>query len=200
MFLSKIKKLLRVFAGFIGFIIKRIKGKPFSGVWATFEYLDDTCNAIAKLKKEKRIKIVTHSPCYRHEIMDALGNPTSRLPVATLFCGIVGVTAAFAMVVWMSLEWVLPVSGKSIISLNPIIIIAFELTILFSVYGTVLGMLIFGIKDRLKITLPKSSQYKNYKRFTQDRFGIVVCCEQAMVNQAESILREFSPEEVSRET
>ncbi|MCP4578774.1 MAG: DUF3341 domain-containing protein [Deltaproteobacteria bacterium] len=197
---NKIERMKLLIVRFIRFLIKLIKGKPFYGVWATFEYLDDACDAISRLKKEGYRDIVTHSPCYRHEIMDALGNPKSRLPIFTLLCGIVGVTIAFAMVIWMSLEWVLPVSGKSIVSLNPIIIIAFELTILFAVYGTVLGMLVLGIKDRLKVKLPKSPHYKNYSRFTQDRFGIVVCCEEPLLTLAESILRQFSAEEVTLET
>ncbi len=62
----------------------------FAGVWATFEYLDDTCAAIKELKNAGFDQITTHTPCARHEIDHALGNPQSRVPFATLAGAFVG--------------------------------------------------------------------------------------------------------------
>ena len=61
--------------------------KKFCGVWATFQYLDDFCNAIKELRNQDKKKITTYSPCPRHEIFDALGNPVSRVPFFTLAMG-----------------------------------------------------------------------------------------------------------------
>lgn len=193
---SKLKRLGLVIGSFIRFLVKKVRGKPFSGVWATYEYLDDACEAIMQLRKGGYTKLTAYSPCYRHEIMKALGNPKSRVPVFTLGGGMIGASIAVLMIVWMSLEWVLPVSGKPIVSVNPIVIIAFELTILIGAYATVVGMLILGIRSRLSTKLPKSDRYKTYQRFTQDRFGVVVNCEEALIKKAETILKQNAAEEV----
>ena len=64
--------------------------KKFSGVWATFEYLDDTCEAIKELKNENFNHITTHTPCPRHEIDHALGDPQSRVPFVTVIGSLIG--------------------------------------------------------------------------------------------------------------
>ncbi|MBF0433683.1 MAG: DUF3341 domain-containing protein, partial [Fibrobacteria bacterium] len=120
--------------------------KKFCGVWATFEYLDDLCGVIKKLRRQGYYDLTTHTPCPRHEIREALGNPESRVPFITLLMGILGVILAFLMCGWMSLEWVLPVSGKTILSVPPFAIIGFELAILFAAFGTLAGMYLLGLK------------------------------------------------------
>ncbi len=191
--------LLRLLLKLVQLVLKRIKGKPFSGVWATFEYLDDTCDAATELKKKGYHDIISHSPCFRPELLQALGKTQSPLPVITLLFGIAGAVLATLMVVWMSLDWVLPVSGKPIISINPMIIIIFELIILFGAYGTALGMLLLGLRERAKTKLPKSDQYRSYQRFTQDRFGLVVNCDPSAAKAVSEILSRFSAEEVTCE-
>ena len=88
----------------------------FSGAWATFAYLDDTCAAIKELKNEGFDKITTHTPCPRHEIDHALGNPQSRVPFATLAGAFVGFGLAVLIMTKMALDWILPVSGKPIVA------------------------------------------------------------------------------------
>ncbi len=198
--MAKIKKLINIIILLIRIIIRWIKGKPFYGVWATFEFLDDTCEAIRHLQAQGYQKIVTHSPCPRKELETALNTPHSRLPFLTfIFVGL-GTLSALAMTVWMSLQWVLPVSGKAIISYHPILIITFELSILFGVLGTLLGMVLLGKLDSFRVKRPKSKLYTSYDRFTQDRFGIVVYCPGLEIDTVEEIMTQNSAEEIHRET
>ena len=78
--------------------------KNFSGAWATFEFLDDTCDAIKELRGAGFSKITTHTPCPRHEIDHALGNPQSRVPFATLAGAVVGFCLAILIMTKMALD------------------------------------------------------------------------------------------------
>ncbi len=174
--------------------------KKFCGVWATFEYLDDFCNSVKDLRSKNFKKITTYSPCPRHEILDALGNPVSRVPFFTLAFGILGVTIAYTLASWMSLDWVLPVSNKPIVSLPPFTIIAFELMVLLGAYGTMVGVVFLIIRETRKFTFPKSNKFKNYDRFTHDRFGLVVRCKKKDIKKLIQIVKIHQPEEINNES
>ncbi len=168
----------------------------FSGVWATFEFLDDTCSAIKELRDRGFNQITTHTPCPRHEIDHALGNPQSRIPFFTLLGGIVGFGLAIFIIVKMTLMWILPVSGKPIISIPIMGPIAFELSVLISIYFTIGGLFFLIARDTFRHSKPKSKKYKDYNRFMRDRFGIVVPCDNNKIDDAESILKKHQAEEV----
>ena len=51
----------------------------FKGVWGIFEYLDETTETIEKVRNEG-VQPTVISPCPRHEIDHALGNPSTILP------------------------------------------------------------------------------------------------------------------------
>ncbi len=173
---------------------------PFSGVWATFEYLDDTCAAIKELKNEGFDRITTHAPCPRHEIDHALGNPQSRVPFATLTGAVLGFGLAVLIITKMGFDWILPVSGKPVVSVPPMGPIAFELSVLISIYFTIGAILLMTVWDTWKHPVPKSRKYKEYDRFMRDRFGIVVACGNGDVEKIENILKNHQAEEVNLET
>jgi hypothetical protein len=173
--------------------------KKFSGVWATFEYLDDTCEAIKELKNENFNHITTHTPCPRHEIDHALGDPQSRVPFVTVIGSLIGFGLAILITTKMALDWILPVSAKPILSVPIVVPIAFELTVLLSIYFTMGGMLFFILKDTFKHLVPKSQKYKDYDRFMRDRFGIVVACKKDDFQKIEAIFQKHQAEEVNLE-
>ncbi len=172
----------------------------FIGVWATFEYLDDTCAAIKELKNAGYDQITTHAPCARHEIDHALGNPQSRVPFATLAGAFVGFGLAVLIITKMALDWILPVSGKPILSVPNMVPIAFELSVLVAIYFTMGAMFLMILKDTWKHPVPKSRKYKNYDRFMRDRFGIVVPCRTHDLEKIENILKKHQAEEVNLES
>ena len=173
--------------------------KNFSGAWATFEYLDDMCAAIGELKSGGFTRITTHSPCPRHEIDHALGNPQSRVPFFTLAGGLLGVGAAVLIITQMAFDWVLPVSGKPILSVPNMALIAFVFAILTAVYFTIGGMSLLILRETLKHPVPRSSRYRDYDRFMRDRFGIVVPCKNDQLETVENILKKHQAEEVNLE-
>jgi molybdopterin-containing oxidoreductase family membrane subunit len=83
-----------------------------------------------------------HSPIPSHKIQDALKLRKSRVGWFTLAGGILGFFTGFALAIFAAAQWNLIVSGKPIVSLIPFFIVGFEFTILFSVFGNVIGLLV----------------------------------------------------------
>ena len=109
----------------------------FTGVWGTFEFLDETTETIEQVRNEG-VQPTVISPCPRHEIDHALGNPRTILPWIALFFGALGCFIGYSLPAWPASDWVLPVSGKPILAIPPFTIIGFELTILFTTIHTLL--------------------------------------------------------------
>lgn len=168
----------------------------FSGVWATYEYLDDFCSVIKTLKEEGFKNLTTHAPVPRHEIDHALGNPQSSVPYATLFGAFIGFFIAIFLLTQMPVEWVLPVSAKAIVAVPIMGPIVFELTVLIAIYFTIFSLFYLIAKDTVLAKRPKSKNYLEYDRFMRDRFGIVIPCEEQDLEKIENLLKEYHAEEV----
>ena len=134
------------------------------------------------------------SPCPRHEIDPALGNPRTILPWIALFFGALGCFIGYSLPAWTASDWVLPVSGKPILAIPPFTIIGFELTILFTTIHTLAGIAILGIIDSFRFPIPRAA--KKYPRFQRDRFGVVVRCDSEKLEQFETIMKNNGAEEV----
>lgn len=169
----------------------------FAGVWASFEYLDETTEAIEKLREQGKQPQVL-SPCPRHEIEHALGEPQTRLPFISLIFGALGCLTGYSFPAWTASDWILPVSGKPILAIPAFTIIGFELTILFTALFTLAGMIFFIALDTWRNPLPKGA--KKYTRFQRDRFGVVVACEPSQTKNFEELLKNHGAEEVYVET
>ena len=173
--------------------------RKFSGVWATFEYLDDTVGAIKELRRQGFDHLTTHAPCPRHEIDEALGNAQSRVPYLTLIGAFVGGLIIVPVIMKMALDWILPVSSKPIVGIPSMGPVTFVFSVLMAVYFTVGGIGFFILKDMRKHPLPQSEHYKQYSRFMRDRFGVVVPCSGERIEKASAILRSYGAEEVNLE-
>jgi len=172
--------------------------KPFKGVWGAFAYLDEAAAVVAHLHKEGR-DISVFSPCPRHELYDAMGRPQSRLPWITLVFGGLGIFFGYGLPIWTALDWVLPVSGKPIVGIPAFTIFGFELMVLLGGVATAASIFAFSHFDLFRWRLPRSEKFRSYNRFSNDRFGVVVRCEDAEAEGVEKLMREHSVEEVVRE-
>ena len=170
--------------------------KPFIGAWATFEFLDDTTDSITELRQSGYKKITAHTPCPRHEIQQALGNPQSYVAYATFAGASFGFLVAIVMVVGMTLDWVIPVSDKPIVSIPVMWPIVFEFSLLMAIYVTIVFIIIFIMRDTTKFSIPKSKKYVQYNRFMRDRFGVIVSCKKGEIQAVEAIFRNHQAEEV----
>lgn len=168
----------------------------FTGVWGSFEYLDQMTHAVEKIR-EKGVQPTVISPCPRHEIEHALGDPQTRLPFVSLIFGALGCLTGYSFTAWTASDWVLPVSGKPIVAIPTFTIIGFELTILFTAVFTLLGMIAFIIFDTMRHPIPKGA--KDYVRFQRDRFGVVIPCEALKTKDFEELLKTCGAEEVHLE-
>ena len=165
----------------------------FTGVWAIFEYLDETTDTIEQVR-EQGVQPTVITPCPRHEIDHALGDPSTIVPWIALAFGALGCLIGYSLPAWTASDWVLPVSGKPIVAIPPFTIIGFELTIMFTAIHTLAGLAILGIIDSFRFPIPISA--KKYTRFQRDRFGVVVRCDAARIDEFEAIMKKNGAEEV----
>ena len=116
-----------------------------------------------------------HSPIPSHRIAEALKLKKSKVGYFTLMGGIFGFLSGFALAIFTATKWGLIIGGKPVVALIPFVIVGFEFTILFSVLGNVIGLLVLG-------GLPRLKELKIFDpRCTGDRFGIVATCEAGQV-------------------
>lgn len=160
------------------------------GVLASFVHVDAATQAIVGLKARgfRDLTVYTASP--NHEIEDALNEPVSWVRLFTLIGGLTGVTAGFAMTIWMSRDWPLLVGGKPIAAIPPYVVIAFELTILYGSLCTVAGMLILSMAKSLK-----GRPY--HPKFSDDRIGVFVPCAPDQTTSVRDLLAQAGSEEVT---
>jgi hypothetical protein len=114
------------------------------GVLASFIHVDAAVEAIKALRARGFRDLVVYSAAPNHEIEEALDQPVSWVRLFTLIGGLTGCAAGFGMTIWMSLDWPTLVGGKTIASIPPYVVIAFELTILLGALSTVAALVVFS--------------------------------------------------------
>lgn len=161
-----------------------------SGVLGVFTQATGCAEAIRQLTGEGFRDLMTYSPVPDHEIEEALERPTSPVRLFTLFGGIIGGVAGFALTIGTSIAWPLLTSGKPIVAMPTFVVIAFETTILFAALGNLLGWLVSA-------RLPSREAGSLYEpRFSADRFGLFIRCDATQTQAAADILRCAGAEEV----
>ncbi len=124
-----------------------------------------------------------HSPVPSHKIIEALKLKRSKVGWFTLVGGILGFFSGFALAIFTATRWNLIVSGKPIISLIPFFIVGFEFTILFAVFGNVIGLL-------TQTRLPSLKGLKHYDpRCSGEYFGLLAACAPDETDALASLLR-----------
>lgn len=160
---------------------------------ASFTDEHGCAHCIEKLREVKPPFMRVFSPIPSHHIEHAIGKPKSRVRAVVLTAGILGIASAIALTVGTSWEWNLVVGGKPIVSWPPFIIIMFELMVLFGGISAVLSFLVNARVPAFEIERGYSS------RFSEDRFGVVVRCDENQSARIESIFKDAGAEEVVRE-
>jgi hypothetical protein len=152
-----------------------------AGVLGVFAEVDAAVEAIENLKAAGLKRIVTFSPMPSHDLEHALHPPQSPVRLFTLVGGLTGAATGFALPTWTSLDWPLVTGGKPIISIPPMVVIAFELTILFAALSTIAGLFI-------NARLPRARANVIYDpSFSAGNFGVFVAAN-GKGDQARDIL------------
>jgi hypothetical protein len=158
-------------------------------------FADDAqcAKAIEELRAAKVGEFNTFSPIPSHKIEHAIGLKKSPVRWIVLIGGISGILTGLAITIGTTYEWRLNAGGKPLLSWPPFIIICFELMVLL---GGIFGFLgVLGMSG-----IPATDIAPGYDgRFGEDRFGIVVRCDEAEAARVESMMKESGAEAVVRE-
>jgi len=155
-----------------------------------FEQPGGVADAARRLRHRGFSGLEIYSPVPALELDEALEDGPSRVRGFTLVGGLAGVTAGYAMTIWMSLDWPIMVGGKPFASIPPYTIIAFELTILLGGILTLLGLFSVGRLPRFRMD-PAYNE-----RFSAEQFGLTVSCPDRDVPEIEALLRDNDAVEV----
>ena len=148
--------------------------------------------AVEALARQGHREVTAYSPIPEPELVEALGGERSVVRWYALAAGIAGCVSGFALTVWTSYAYPLVTGGKALASVPAYVVIAFELTILFTGIACVLAL---SIHNRM----PRRRLRDDFDpRFTGDRFGVVVVTEPGEASAVERVLRDAGAEEVRR--
>ncbi len=140
-------------------------------VMGVFSDEDRAVGAIESLRESPWRIHKVHSPVPSHRILDALRLKPSRVGYFTLAGGILGFLTGFSLSIHTATQWNLIVSGKPVVALVPFFIVGFEFTILFGVFGNVIGLL-------TQTRLPRYRNLAAYdERCSGEHYGVVAACE-----------------------
>ncbi|UCF95094.1 MAG: DUF3341 domain-containing protein [Desulfobacterales bacterium] len=129
-----------------------------------------------------------HSPFPSHKLAAVLNLKKSKVGYFTLAGGILGFFSGFGLAIYCATQWNLIVSGKPVIALIPFVIVGFEFTILFAVFGNVIGLL-------TQTGLPDFQGLKHYdSRCSCEHFGILAACAEDQQEGLKNFFRKFGAE------
>lgn len=145
--------------------------KPF-GVVGHFGSPAEIVRAADAVRKAGYTRFDSYTPFPVHGLNEAMGMRDTILPWIVLGMGFIGCLTGYALQTWtMETAYPFVVSGKPLFSLPAFIPVMFELTILFSAFGAVFGMLHL---NRLPRHYHPLFKYRAFANVTRDRFYIAV--------------------------
>jgi len=111
-----------------------------------------------------------HGPFPSERISKALKEKKSRVGYFTLAGGIAGLLSGIGLAIYTATRWNLIIGGKPVVALIPFLIVGFEFTILFAVFGNVFGLLV-------QTGLPEFRSLETYDPgCSGESFGILASC------------------------
>jgi len=150
-------------------------GRAPSIILAEFETAHDVLSAAERVRDAGYARWDTHTPFPVHGMDRAMGLGDSRVGWIVIACAVTGLTGAFVMMHWMNgIDYPLVVGDKpggapgTLPSMVPIM---FELTILLSAFGAVLGMLHLNRLPRHHHPVFHSDRFR---QASDDRFFISI--------------------------
>ena len=161
---------------------------------AEFNSTKDIVHAAEKVRDAGYKRWDVHTPFPIHGMDRAMGMGDSKLGWIVLASGLTGVSAAFFLM-WFTngIDYPLIIGGKPGFSLPSMVPVLFELTILLSAFGAVLGML--GLNQ-----LPRHHHHvfysERFERFSDDRFFVSIEAGDAKfdLDSTKQLLESLHPE------
>ena len=146
--------------------------KTLFGLGAEFSSAAALLEAAKKIYAHGFKKWDVYSPFPIHGMDHAMGFKRSRVSLFSLIGGFTGLTTGFVLIYYTSaLNYPLIVQGKPYFALEPSLPIFFELTILLTAFGTILGLLLLTLLPRLHHPV---FNWDRFQRATDDGFFLVL--------------------------
>jgi molybdopterin-containing oxidoreductase family membrane subunit len=125
-----------------------------------------------------------HSPVPSDALAEAMQVKTSKVGWFTLAGGIIGFFTGFALAIFTATRWDLIVGGKPVVALVPFVIVGFEFTILFAIFGNLIGFL-------HQSRLPRQANLDRYDpRCSGELYGVLASCSPDDQNRLNAFFRE----------
>ncbi len=155
-----------------------------SGVLAQYASLQETREAIERLRDAGHLDLQVYSPVPSEELEEAMGIHSSPVGLWALIGGITGCATGLLITAGTSLAYPLVTQGKPIVSIPPFIVVMFELAILLTGIFALMAMLIHARKPSLRL----ADTYR--PAFSVDRWGIFVPSENGQHGEVETLVRD----------
>jgi len=154
------------------------------GVSATFNSASELYDAAGKVREEGFSNWECYTPIPVHGLDAQMGVPRSKVPCFTLAGGITGFTTGMLLVWYMNaFDYPLIVGGKPFFSPIYPFPVFYELTILFSAFGTLFGMFFL---NRLPRHNHPVFEHPNFGRTGDDKYMIVIEVEDPQFDDDET--------------
>jgi len=157
-------------------------------IMGLFKNEDQVVSTIDALKTSPYEFVRVNTPIPSHKIMHALNLKKSKVGWFTLCGGILGFISGFGLAAFTATRWDLIVGGKPIMAIIPFVVVGFEATILFAVFGNVIGLL-------TQMRMPSNKWLRYYDpRCSGEHFGVLAACRAHQENDLENFFRERGAE------
>ena len=156
----------------------------------------DAARAARAIRDARLGSVTTYAPTADHAVLSTRPPAQSPVRIFTLVGGLVGCAIGIALPIYTMVDWPLIVGGKPLVSIPPLVIISFELTMLGAALGGFGGFLLVSGLPQLRRDRWLGHQGA---RFTDDRFGVVVTCADAQQQDVCHQMDEAGAEQVEVE-
>jgi len=146
--------------------------KTLHGLGAEFPSAAALLHAAQKVQSLGVRRWDVYSPFPIHGMDQAMNFKRSKVSLFSLLGGCTGLTTAFVLIYYTSaINYPLIVQGKPYFALEPSLPIFFELTILLTAFGTILGLLLLTLMPRLHHPV---FNWDRFKKVSDDGFFLVL--------------------------
>lgn len=150
-------------------------GAPGGGVWglmAEFPDVASVYHAAEKVRDAGYTKWDTYAPFPIHNMDEAMGLPRSKVAWVMGTAAATGLACAIAMQWWMSgTDYPIVTAGKPYVAWEQFMPVMFELSVLFSAFGALLGMLAL---NKLPMWYHPLLKKEKFLRVSDDKFFIAI--------------------------
>jgi hypothetical protein len=148
------------------------KGKKMFGVLAEYDTPAAIFRACEKVRDAGYTKWDSYTPFPVHNLDRAMGLRTSIVPWIVFAAGMTGALSGITLQWWSSsIEYPIIIAAKPLFSYQANVPVTFEMGILFSAFGAVLGML--GL-NKLPQYYHSLFKVERFARVTDDKFFIAI--------------------------